>query len=87
MTTTKKPVKTKDQKVTIKVNEEAPETLEIIADSIIRVADAFEKIKRGRLSQRALIILIKDACGSAVNFSEIEIILNTIPKLKDKFIR
>ena len=87
MTTIKKAVKTKDQKVTIKVNKDAPETLEIIADSIIRVADAFEKIKNGRLAQRALLVLIKDLCGSAVTMYQIELILDTIPKLKQKFIR
>jgi len=75
----------KNLTVTIKTNEESPEPVELIAQSIIDISDAFEKIQKSRLSERALLILIKDACG--VSLHDIKIVLNTVPKLKHLFLK
>lgn len=75
----------KKQTVTIKTNEENPEPMEIIAQSIIQVSDAFVKIQKSRLSQRAIMLLIKDTTGLAMR--DIEIVLNAVPKLKDIYLK
>ena len=44
----------KDQTITIKTNEENPESVELIADSIIKISDAFEKMKNSKLKFKFL---------------------------------
>jgi len=71
--------------VTVKSNDENAEPLEILAQSIIDVAEAFEKINNSRLSRRAVILLLKDISGLRV--SDIEAILNAAPLLKKHYIK
>jgi len=73
------------QTVTIKTDEENPEPIELIAQAIIDLSDAFKKIESSRLTKRAIILLIKDRCY--VNMKDIEIILDIAPKLKDYYIK
>lgn len=49
--------------VTILQNAENPETLELIAEAILNVSDAVKKIRAGRLTERALVLLIQDLSG------------------------
>lgn len=72
-------------KVTIKKNEDNPEPMEIIADAIIEVARGFQKIKTGKLTERAVIVLIKDITGQPVR--EIEKVLNAAQLLERQFIK
>lgn len=58
----KKPTLTQ-KTITVKTDEKNPEPLEVLAQSIIDVANAFDKINNGRLSQHAIIVLIKDSTG------------------------
>lgn len=78
--------KSKKQTVTIKSNEENPEPLEIIAQSIIDISGAFEKISKSRLSKRAIVLLIKDATRN-ISMNDIEIILDVVPRLKDIYLK
>lgn len=74
------------QTITVKSNEENPEPIEIIAQAVIDVSDAFKKIENSRLSRRAIVLLIKDRCNG-IGITEIETILNVVPKLKDYYIK
>lgn len=74
------------QTITIKSNEENPEPLELIAQSIIKVSEAFAKISTSRLKQRVIVLLIRDM-NASLKISDIEAVLNTVPKLKDHFIK
>lgn len=74
------------QTITIKSNEENPEPIELIAQSIIEISEAFKKIENSRLSKRAIILLIKDRCNG-IGMTEIETILDVVPKLKDYYIK
>lgn len=78
--------KKRNQTVTIKSNEENPEPIEIIAQSIINVATAFEKISQSRLSKRAVVLLIKDATRN-ISINDIEVILDVVPRLKDIYLK
>lgn len=84
-----KNVKSANQTITVKVNEENPEPLEVIAESIIQVADAFCKVKNSRLSQRAILLLIKDIIPPKykVGMTEIQEVLNAAAKLKQHYIK
>jgi len=75
----------KNQTVTIKTDVENPEPLELIAKSIIEIADAFDKINQSNLKRRAILILIKDITG--LGMREIEQILDVGPKLKSYYIK
>jgi hypothetical protein len=76
---------TSTQTITVKTNEENPEPLEIIAQSVIEVADAMKKISNSRLKQRAIILLIKDLTN--LPMKDIESVLNTATKLREHYIK
>ena len=49
--------------IKIKKNKEKPETTEILAEAIIKISNAIEKLsKESGLSENALIVLIQDNC-------------------------
>lgn len=53
----------KTKTITVKTNEANPEPLELVAKSIIQIAEAFEKIKSSPLKQHTVIIILKDMTG------------------------
>ena len=74
--------------IKVKTNEENPEPVEIIADAIIRVAEGFEKMKASPLTERAIILLLHDAIGSAhITKKQIGYVLNYAPLLKEHYIK
>lgn len=66
--------------LTVKRDEENPEPLELIAASVIKLADGIDKMKRSGLSQRAIKILLYDV--TKVPLNHIEKILNAGPALR-----
>lgn len=74
------------KQTTAQAMQENPEPLELIADSIIQIAAAYEKINASRLQQRVIVLLIKDQCKS-ISLFNIEQVLNTVPKLKDYYLK
>lgn len=85
----------KNKTITVKTNEENPEPVEIIADAIIKISDAFDKIKNGRLQRRALLLLIKDNCDQVGNgyrkkpiaLGDVEKVLDSIEGLRKAYIK
>lgn len=76
------------QTIKVKTNEENPEPIELIAQSIINISEAFEKINSSPLKRRAIVLLLQDAIGpSKIGKNEIEAILDHAPKLKDYYIK
>lgn len=81
--------------INVKTDEENPESVEIIADSIIKIADSFERIQKGRLQRRALVLLIQDNCeqiGSGyrkkpISIRDVEKVLDSIETLKKAYIK
>ena len=75
----------KSQQITVKVNEENPEPIELIAKSIIDISNSFQRINESRLKRRVIILLLEDMTG--VSITSINKILDAAPKLKDVYIK
>ena len=74
--------------VKIKKNEDNPESPEVLADSIIRIADGFKKLMSDRLTDYAVIALLKDMPGmQTVGKTEIRLVLQNLKKIKSYYIR
>lgn len=72
-------------KITLRVNEENPEPVELIAQSIIDVADAFKKIDSGKLKRKTIVILIQDI--TKLPQRDIEAVLNAAAQLKERYLK
>lgn len=70
-------------------NEENPETPEILAESIIKIADAFERLMSTKvLTDHAIVALLKDMPGMAeVSKTEIRLVLENLKRLKGYYIK
>ncbi len=67
----------------IKKNEQSPESTELLAKSIIQVADAAHKLINSGLNQRAIVVLLQDGIGQTkINKKQIELVLENLPRLK-----
>lgn len=76
------------QNIKIKKNEENPESAELLAQSIVQVADGFDKVLKSPLSRRALVVLLQDGIGiSKITKSQIELVLDGLPRLKGWYIK
>ena len=74
--------------VKIKKTEGAEESVELLAQSIIQVAEGFQKINNGPLKQRGLIVLLQDIIGgSRINKAQIKLVLESLPRLKAWYIK
>lgn len=77
--------KSTTQTITVKSNEENPEPLEILAQAIIDLSNAFKKIEDGPLAKRTIVLLLQDATG--LPQSAIKKVLEAAPKLKDWYVK
>jgi hypothetical protein len=69
-------------------NEENPETPEVLAASIVKIADGFEKLMSRELTQDALVALLQNMKGMAgIGKREISLVLSNLKKLKSYYIR
>lgn len=81
-------IKTKNQVISIKTDQENPEPVELIAKAIIDISKSFEKINKSSLTNRAIVLLLHDILKSkGVGIKEIELVLQYAPKLKHYFIK
>lgn len=71
--------------IKIKKNKDKPESTEILAEAIVRIGDAFEKLKQSGLNESAIVILVHDA--SKVSKSNIRLVLNSLKRLKGWYCR
>lgn len=70
----------KTKTITVKTNEVNPEPLELVAKSIIQIAETFEKIKSSPLRQHTVIIILKDMTG--LSQRDIKAVLEAAADLK-----
>jgi len=71
-------------------NEEKPETPEILAESLIKISDAMEKLQqKGGLDDDAISVLIVNMKGMAgkISKSEVRLVINGLARLKSYYIR
>jgi len=77
-------------KQTIKIvkNEEAPESAELLAKSIVEVAEGFSKLQKSALTQRAIVVLLQDGIGQGkITKEQIRLVLDNLPRLKAWYIK
>lgn len=72
-------MKAKTKTITVKTNEANPESLELLAKSIIEVSAAFDKINKSSLSRKAIVLLLNNM--TKVPMAHIEAILDAAPLL------
>lgn len=73
-------------------NPENPETPEVLASSLIKIADAFEAIlnqNRQGLTLGAIVVLLSEMPGmkSTVGKKEIRLVLDNLTRLKSYYVR
>jgi len=57
-----------------------------IADAILRIDEALPKL-RERLTDKALIILIRNACGKSTKLEHVEEVLEGMGRLKEMYLK
>lgn len=74
--------------IKMKKNEENPESMELLAESVIKVAEGFEKAFKSPLSERAMVVLLHDGIGTAkITKQQIRLVLDALPRLKAWYIK
>jgi len=74
--------------IRIKKDEENPESVELLAKSIIEVAEGFKKFTNSPLTQRALLVLLHDGIGAQkITKAQIKLVLEGLPRLKSWYIK
>lgn len=70
---------------TIKITKDKlnPESVELLAKSVVQVAEASEKLLRGGLNLDGIVTLLHPIIGiSKINKKQIALVLNNLPRLK-----
>ena len=74
--------------IKIKKNEENPESAEILAENIIKIANGFEQLLSTPLKEDAIVQLLMGMSGMAgVSKSQIRLILKNLKRLKAWYVR
>jgi len=84
-------------KIRIIKNKEEPESTPVLADAILRISDALEKLSKSDLNERAIIVLAIDACERIVpvnygtkrkpSYKEVKAILDAMKQLKGWYLK
>ena len=78
----------KQTPVKVITDTENPEPVEIIAKSILQIAEGFAKLTKSGLNERALIILLQSHIGAGnINQTQIAQVLRTLPELGKLYLR
>lgn len=72
---------------TAKVINDADVAPEILASAIVSVAEGIKKLRAGRLSDRALLILIQDACPERIGIERIRMVIDAMASLQKKYVK
>lgn len=64
------------------------ESTEILAASIVKIAQGFDTLMAGGLNRRGLIALLREGIGrNNITNEQIELVLDALPRLKAWYIR
>lgn len=82
----KKEAIAKTRTIRVVADADSPESLDILAKSIIEVAAFAKGIEQSRLKQSTVVLLIQDYIGARnITRNQIEDVLNAAAKLKDVY--
>lgn len=74
--------------IRIKKDEIAPESAELLAKSVIMVAEGYKQVLESPLKQRGLIVLLHDIIGTSnITKSQIKLVLEALPRLRAWYIK
>lgn len=74
--------------IKIKKTEGNEESTELLAASIVKVADGFERLLKSDLNHRAYMVLLQDMIGAAnISKGQIKLVLENLPRLKAWYIK
>lgn len=74
--------------ITVVKDAANPEPLELMAKSVIQVAEGFEQLNRSSLNRRAIVVLLHDGIGQGkITKTQINLVLDNLPRLKAWYIR
>jgi hypothetical protein len=74
--------------IRIKKDEAQPESVELLAKSIVQVSEGFEALKNSSLNQRAIIVLLQEGIGATkITKGQIKLVLDNLPKLKAWYVK
>lgn len=79
-----KKLKTLPQTVTIKRNESAPESMELVAESILELAEAVKRL-RIRAKDKLICLLLSDMTGQSKR--SIQQVIDAIPEIAVTYLR
>lgn len=76
------------ENIHVKKDEAQPESKELLAKSIVQVAESSQKLLNSGLSKRAIVVLLQDGIGiSKINKKQIELVLENLPRLKSWYVK
>lgn len=78
------------QKKQIKIvkDQQNPESVELLAKSIVQIANAFEQILNSSLKMKTFEVLLLDMIGAGkINRTQIRLVLENLPRLKAWYIK
>ena len=74
--------------IKVKKNKDNPETPEVLAESLIRIADGFDYLLKTSLTTNAIIVLLRAMPGmSQISGRDINLVLTNLPRLKGYYVR
>jgi hypothetical protein len=73
------------QNVKITTEKETLPDIEILAEHIEALSKVGEKLKKSRLNERTIILLLKDSTGLYGN--QIQKVLDALPELKKRYLK
>lgn len=74
--------------IKIRKDQQNPESVELLAKSIVQVAEASEKLLNAGLTRRAIIVLLQDGIGSTkITKNQIRLVLENLPRLKAWYVK
>lgn len=79
-----------EKNIKVRKDETNPETKEVIADALIRIADAFTAMsQQGGITQDGIVALLMNMNGvrGKIGKAEIHLILDNLPRLKSYYVR
>ncbi len=84
-------------KIRIIKNKEEPESTPVLADAILKISEALEKLSKSDLNERAIIVLAIDACANVIlvnygtkrkpRYQEVKAIIDALKQLKAWYLK
>lgn len=74
--------------IKIKKDEAQPESVELLAQSIVKISNGFEQLLKLSLTEAAYIVLLQNMIGNAkISKQQIKLVLNNLPRLKAWYVK